>query len=504
MEEKLQSFRSDVYNNIPYAKDAVMNLVDALSSYQAKSVVELSLSPHFTRSHHSIPRALHDCTQGREGFGQTTELNFLECLTKHSPSSADSKYHFLALDGTSQIKPYSEKLPKSIVHKGTPTPGQKPIGVGQVISVVGETIVNDHWFVPYSAERIPPDQCSTTFGLNQASRVAQVLLDKISIIAADAKYSSLSALSQTDGWENQMLLARLGINRVLYYPHEYKPSDISKKGRPAIYGTPFRLSEKQDAKPDAMTEIQHETSKGTTWTITIARFDGLFVKGKPEFNLQDKLFSIFRILVKDSEGKLIYKDPLWLIGSGQESKNISLENVFLGYHLRFNIEHWFRFAKQNLLFGQFQTSDIAHADNWLHFSILATHMLYHAKELATPCHRPWEKPKDRLSPAQVKRVMSAVLDQVGTPACEPKIRGIGKGRIQGSTNHHSRPDLPIEFKGPKSVKGGKLVIKLGSDHLGKYGDVQINAHNLPDSGRELKKALAELFSTGKATLENAA
>ncbi len=504
MEEKLQAFRSDVYNKIPYAKDAFMNLVDALSSSQAKSVVELSLSPHFERAHHSIPRAIHDCTQGRDGRAEKCELNFVDCLSSYSQSSADSKYHFLALDGTSQLKPYSKKLIKGIVHQSTPTPGQKPIGVGQTISVVGETNIDNNWFLPYSAQRIPSDKSAITFGLEQASQVAQALADKVSIIAADAKYSSVSALSQTHGWKNQMLLARLGINRVLYYPPVYTPSDITRRGRPPIYGSAFRVAEQQDAIPDESIELQHTTSKGDEWQVTVARFDGLMIKGEAEYGLQDKLFSIFRITAKNLQGELIYKNPLWLIGSGDESKEISLEDIFQGYHLRFNIEHWFRFAKQNLLFGQLQTSEITHADNWLHFPVLATHMLYHAKGLAKACHRPWEKPSDQLTPAQVKRAMGAVLDQVGTPAAAPRTRGIGTGRIQDSTNHNSRPDLPIEFKGQKPTKDGKLVIKIEGDNLDKLGSVQISAHNLPESGRQLKIALQELFETGKADLKQAA
>jgi len=55
MLEQLSQFRFDLYNALPKRADAALDLLDALASTpSAKSVVELSLSPHFRRKFPSV------------------------------------------------------------------------------------------------------------------------------------------------------------------------------------------------------------------------------------------------------------------------------------------------------------------------------------------------------------------------------------------------------------------------------------------------------------------
>ena len=50
----LESFRQKVYESFEHRRDPLMELWDALTSnHNAKSVVELSLSPHFHRQYGS-------------------------------------------------------------------------------------------------------------------------------------------------------------------------------------------------------------------------------------------------------------------------------------------------------------------------------------------------------------------------------------------------------------------------------------------------------------------
>ena len=504
MEDKLQSFRAAVYGCVNYAKDAFMDLVDALSSFETKSVVELSLSPHFKRRHHSIPRAIHDCTSGRNGHGNQV-LDFTNCLIRHSTLNDDTKCRSMALDETPRPTPYSLKLPKRIVHQATPTPGQKPIAIGQSISVLGEPRENGSWFLPYSAERVPSDQSAVLFGLEQVEKISSHLTDKVNIISADFKYSTAAAVSRSWSWDNDVLLARLSPTRVFYHPYHYTPDDIKKRGRPSIYGETFRLRENTETKPDVEVRLEHHTSKGELWKVSVARFDNLLIKADAKNKLQNKPVSIFRISIQDESGSFLYKEPLWLIGSGKPAKIISLKDVFHSYNKRFSIEHWFRFSKQKLLFDSFQTCNIEHSDNWLYLPVLATHMLYHSRYLASAEHRPWEKPSKNSTPAQVKRGMSAVLDKIGSPTQPPKLRGIGLGRIPGSQNQVARETLPIEYKASSTnLAEGKIIIKVASDSLQDQDDIQINVRKLPACGRELKRALKQLLETGQATLDRVA
>jgi hypothetical protein len=59
---KLQTFRAEIYGCFQKRKDAIMNLLDALTSagHQSKSVVQLSQAHCFQRQYSSITDAISD------------------------------------------------------------------------------------------------------------------------------------------------------------------------------------------------------------------------------------------------------------------------------------------------------------------------------------------------------------------------------------------------------------------------------------------------------------
>lgn len=476
-----------------------MNLVDALASSSVNQVIELSLSPCFKRHHHSIARAIQDYPSGRNSETETIDCSRL-ALDLLSPNvqlhHSGEACHFLALDVTPRLRPYAKKLPdRKIVHNATPTPGQKPIGVGYGLSCIGSTSQQDHWFLPLLLQRVPTDESEVIFGLKQAESVSKRLCNKSILIAADAKYSNRQAIIGTFNWKNKSLLTRLSSTRTFYHLPMYDKEDISKKGIPKKYGKKVKLNQ-LSSTPDDTKTVTHLPNN---WTVSIDRFDHLVMKNKGDLQVSDKTVSVFRLAVKDSKGKCVYKEPLWLMGCGQSIKSIDLEAVFICYHNRYDIEHWFRSAKQHLLLNQYQTCELSHADNWLLYPVLATHQLYLARESVNANWRPWEKPTDRLSLPQVKRGMQKLLDEIGTPAKEVKTRGIGQGRTQ--PNKVTRLNQEITFKSTSKIKEQTIIIKLQTDDLSGLSQAQLKAQNLPNCGDEIKSAIGDLLKTGKAELE---
>ena len=56
---QLKQFRQELYSSFDYRANALMELIDALSSTpEARSVVELSLSPYFRRQYGSVHEAI--------------------------------------------------------------------------------------------------------------------------------------------------------------------------------------------------------------------------------------------------------------------------------------------------------------------------------------------------------------------------------------------------------------------------------------------------------------
>jgi len=368
------NFRQATYDFFPFAADAAMNLVDALSASSANSIIELSLSPHFTRRHSSIARAIQDYKQGRDKEKEV-QCDPAPFLSAHLPKN-NEPCHFFAIDVSSVAKPYSKKLPcREIVHTNNVIPGQKPITIGLAVSCVNMLSRENTWSLPMASERVT-QVSQTIFGLQQAEKLDENFNDKISIFSADAKYSTKEAVVLTHNWKGKILLSRLADNRVFYHPYQAQKKEAKQRGKKRTYGDAFKLNDESTwGEANIIQQVTHTTAQGKVWQVQVERFDELLMKGKRELNLKEKPASIFKITMTDQQGKLI-------------------------------------------------------------FPMLATHQLYHARGLAGDHFHAWESKKntDPLSPSQVKRSMSSILQQVGTPATEPKPRGIGKGRATGSFN----------------------------------------------------------------------
>jgi hypothetical protein len=130
---------------------------------------------------------------------------------------------------------------------------------------------------------------------------------------------------------------------------------------------------------------------------------------------------------------------------------LPLSQVAGHYRRRFSQEHGFRFLKQALLWTRVQVRTSAQFALWSWLVAIAFNQLYLARELGQALHRPWERKDRPVTPQQVRRVMPAILLQVGTPAraCQP--RGKSPGRAKG---FHPQPALrsPIIWKTSKKSK----------------------------------------------------
>jgi Transposase DDE domain. len=148
-------------------------------------------------------------------------------------------------------------------------------------------------------------------------------------------------------------------------------------------------------------------------------------------------FTLVLIRVYDAQGNLRHPDqPLWLIVLGQQRQQLSLSDIHEAFAERGGMEHFFRFAKQNLLLDKFQTCETAHEENWWQIVCLAYLQLWVAREYASCLPRPWEKhlPQVRerhLSPTMVQRSFAGIIRQFGTLVNSPEPRNNSPNRSPG-------------------------------------------------------------------------
>jgi hypothetical protein len=109
-----------------------------------------------------------------------------------------------------------------------------------------------------------------------------------------------------------------------------------------------------------------------------------------------------------------------------------LEEVVSCYKRRFSHEHTYRFLKQDLLWTKVHVRTAQQFEHWSVVVATAMNQLVLARSLGQATYRPWERRRHVVTPRQVRRVMPAILQQLGTPTRVPKVRGKSPGWRKGS------------------------------------------------------------------------
>jgi hypothetical protein len=470
--EELRQFREAIYQSFDYRADALLDLLDALSSNSsASSVVELSLNPLFSRNYSSLHKAIDDfsatstqtSTEDEKQQRLKLEKEHLEIIAQHIPALQKRRYHLLVTDITPQPRPFAKTLKdRKVVHSPNPAPGNKPITIGHEYSHLvylpqkAET-ESAPWVIPLSVRRVSSKENGIRVG---ASQLADLInnptlgfANELCLNLGDGSYSAVHYLNQAKEYENLVIIARLRSNRSLYF----QPQPIAEqgKGHPTWYGQQFKLKNAGYYQSDQTLLTTYTSSRGRTFSVRIKALHNLLMRGKKDCPMHTCPLTLIRIEALKPNGKLIYRRPLYLVVAGHRREQLSLLEIWLAYARRYDIEHYFRFGKQRLLLSCYQTPDTDHEENWWQLCQLAYVQLFLAAPLAQRLPRPWDAKNISnsaalLSPRAVQQDFSRIICQIGTPAKAPKLRGKSIGR-QSGVILPKRKWRPIVFKSKKEV-----------------------------------------------------
>lgn len=450
---QLKQFRQELYEAFDHRPDALMELLDALSSTpHARSVAELSLSPFFRRGYGSVYDALAHWFQASdpetaEEERRAWEQMLLRLKVGYLPSPKQRKFWLLGTDAVSVARLFASTLEdRTFVYKANIPRGNKPITIGhqysaQVVYPEKDRPSDPPWVCPLSTRRVRSEETATVVGTDQVSALMEdetlPFHEELCVHVADSTYSAVLFLGSTEKHENLVNVVRSRSNRVFY--HQPLPVEGKRKpGRPRWYGERFSLKDPTTwGKPDGVEETSLTTRKGRTYLVRLEGWQDLLMRGKKDLPMHQKPFTLIRVRVLDDQDCPIFKQSLWLIVMGQRRQELSLLEAWGAYGQRFDVEHYFRFGKQRLLMAAFQTPDVGHEENWLEFVSLAYVQLWLARELVEALPRPWEQylpqPEGQVaSPSAVQRDFGRILREIGTPAQPPKPRGNSPGRAKGT------------------------------------------------------------------------
>ncbi len=432
---RLKHIRQQVYASFEQGADALFNLGDALlSESQAQSLPELSLSPFFERQWPSVYEALED---GRINVEQIRAIWVSVLLAER----AEDELIWIAVDGSNIARPNARtSADRTIIHVPNLPLVDKPISIGWAFSTV--VLVPEQassWTPILDQQRTSLEQTAIEVAIAQLHALKPLFGKRRVIILADRWYGTPEFLRACHELGYSVLI-RLKSNRKLYRV----PVRRYKRGAPPKDGPLFQ-GKRPQTHGQADEQWSEEPPEGRQ--VHISRWNHLHFQQARELDL-----AVIRVEREAAKGTK--RDPRvsWFVMLDQI---VPLSQVAQQYRRRFSQEHGYRFLKQALLWTRVHVRTPEQFERWSWLVALVLNQLYLAREFGQALHRPWECTDRPVTPQQVRRVMPAILLQVGTPArpCQP--RGKSPGRAKGFRPEPA-PRFPVvrkTLKAPLKASG---------------------------------------------------
>jgi len=465
---------------------AIVNLIVALASNTgAKSVIELALNPVYFFQYSSICDAIDDVfkcksqdatpdekTKARLVFDKKSQAVFKDFL----PPLWKDKYRLLNNDVTPIIRAHSPTLKdKVFVHTANNViSGNKPISIGVNLSVIGLSArENDvSWNLPLSMLKVPINLKSTEFAAQQLEIIVKnkELFENDSFIcASDSAYCTKNFTHPTYDLTQLINIVRIAGNRNVF--QQFDGVQHQGRGRHTEYGNTFKLNDATThSQPNQTVEFEIVLKKKQRKCKVIAKqYNNMIISGSRSHKMSDKPFNLISIDVFDIQtNEKVFAKTLWLTVWGHKRNEVTINDVYEAFRLRFDIEFFFRLGKQKLLLDKFQTPDTEHLENWFEIVKHSYWLLYLSRNEGKNIVHKWEKylPKynnqnvkeldyySTKTPTQTQRAMPEIICGFAKKLLIPKTRNKSSGRKSGE-KQSPRKRYEVVKKGkitPKKVK----------------------------------------------------
>lgn len=436
---RLVQFRAEVYSTFQRRADAVFELIDALAAdTQARSPVELSLSPFFRRQYASI----YDGLGAWKYEAAVLDKIVLDIL---SPREVGS-FRLWAVDETPRRRQHAPTVAdRAYVHYPNPVGNNKPITIGHNYGALVHIELEgpSTWAPAWTLERTPTDWTGVDLALEQVVRLVRCD-DGRHIVTADSRYGTPLYIAGLYQCPNVTGVTRLSSPRNLYH----KAPPYSGFGRPRIHGDVFKLHDATTwGEPEERVEFTEQDAKGRSVRVVIEAWHKMHFQKAPHYP-----FTLVKVTTYKADGQLRFKHPLWLAVTHRHG--LSLKEIRAAYLRRPVIEHFNRFIKQHLLFEAAQMGSVEQDERWAEVAKLAYWQLYVSRNVVECDVRPWERykpqpPADQpATPSQTRRAFGRLLPDLGTPTRAPQPRGKSPGRPRGY-QPEPRKRFPVVYKGRK-------------------------------------------------------
>ena len=434
---QLSAFRQQLYACFCTAGDALFNCIDALlSETPARSLAELSLSPFFERKWPSLYQGLQEASVDRVALQRL--------FAAYVTLPAEGQRLVLGIDASSIARPCSHTAKdRTYVHQSNLPEGSKPVRPGWQFSTL--TVLPQEpssWTYILDNTRVASEQTQGEAAAKQLNAVLPLLPCR-ALLLGDGYYGSVTFLLLLCDVPCDVLL-RFAKNRVLFHP---APPKTGKRGAPKKDGARFACHEEEThGAPDAF--WQGTNAEGQE--VQVSAWHNLHFKKARDIRVS--VIRVVRPCARNTD-----RDPrtTWLLWRGQNMPPLS--EIPGLYRRRYSQEHGYRVDKQNLLWEQPRLRTPEQFQTWTDVVAATRNLLFLARPLAQATRQPWESTKRTMTPQQTRRSMGTILQQLGTPARKPQLRGKSPGRQAGAIIEKA-PTYKVVYKATN--KKHKTVLKV--------------------------------------------
>ncbi|ASG67528.1 hypothetical protein CDV26_03180 [Francisella halioticida] len=355
------------------------------------------------------------------------------------------------------------------------TNGTGKVGIGHSYSYLvylGQEM--GQWVVPVNLQRVTASDSGISVGLDQFHKYIsnQENSGDINVLIGDSKYSSMECIHRVySEHNNTLLLSRFNSVRNLSF-QDHSDNKLKK------YGESFKLNDESTwtTAPSDSEQCEIVTTRGKVYTVKLTRWNNLIIHGKRNMPMHENCFDIVKVQVFKDNGDPVYYKNMWLMLAGKDRGKLTSFEIFSRYSSRFNIEHFFRFSKQHLLLGKYETPDTPTLDIWNQVSVLAyINSLACASLLDTDLLHPWQKQMRKnnsiYTPYQVQRNLSTILQEIGSPAKHCVYKSHGYGRAPGTILNKRASYQPYkksensEYGKKQKIPDSKIVLKKSKNEI---------------------------------------
>ncbi len=473
--EGLGGFRREFYGSLARRGDALFGLGDAVlcGPGRVTDLARLSLVPEFGRGH----GALYDAVNaGRVEVGRLRRALAGVPL----PAWPDGRIR-LAVDVSCWLRPEAGTSPeRAFCHvagrgknAGTRTPGWPY----SFVAALGPG--TSSWTVLLDAVRLGPADDDGAVTAAQVREVVGRLVaaghwadgDPDIVVLADAGYN-VTRLAWLLRDLPVLPAARVRSNRAFHRPPPARPAGTN--GRRLKHGPLLRCDDPGTWHDPALTRDQDQDRDAEgpgRGRFQVAAWHRMHPRvhrrtgGFEDWPQGTDLPVIEGTLIRlSAPGRAA---PIWLWAADPAPAEDLVRLLWTSYLRRFDLEHAFRFLKQQLGWTRPLLRDPAAADRWTWLLVACYAQLWLARTLAAVTRLPWQPPQPAaaMTPGRVRAGFRRAREITGTPARAAKPPAPGPGRPRGSKNKRKPPSCPVGKTTPKQQKA-KNPRKKKTSHTG--------------------------------------